>query len=77
MAYEGYDEEEWVDEEQDSGDDLLMCPVCKAAVHEDTQQCPHCGDWIIPVYPGGRWRRVVWLIVAAFAILALILITVF
>ncbi len=77
MAYEAYDDEEWVDEGEDSGDDLLMCPACKTAVHEDTQQCPHCGEWIIPVYPGGRSKRVVWLIAAALVILALAMITIF
>ena len=77
MAYEPYDDDQWVDEDHDSDDDLLICPACKAAVHEDTQQCPRCGDWIIPVYPGQRPRRVVWLIAAALVILALIVITVF
>lgn len=77
MAYEGYDEEEWVDEDDDSSDDLLMCPACKEAVHEDTQQCPHCGDWIIPVYPRNRSKRVVWLVAAALLILALVVVTIF
>ena len=77
MAYEAYDDEERVDEDEDSDDDLLMCPACKAAVHEDTQQCPHCGEWIIPVYPGERSKRAVWLIAAALVILALAMITIF
>jgi predicted nucleic acid-binding Zn ribbon protein len=77
MAYETYDDEEWVDEDEDSGDDLLMCPSCKNAVHEDTQQCPHCGDWIIPVYPVERSKRVVFLIAAALLILALVAVTIF
>lgn len=77
MAYEAYDDEERVAEDEDSGDDLLMCPACKNAVHEDTQQCPYCGDWIIPVYPGERSKRVVWLIAAALLILAFIVMAVF
>ena len=77
MAYEVDDNEEWVDEDDDSGDDLLMCPACKTAVHEDTQQCPHCGDWIVPVYPGERSKRVVFLIAAALLILALLAVTIF
>lgn len=77
MAYEADDDEDWVEEDEDSDDDLLMCPACKAAVHEDTQQCPHCGDWIIPVYPGERSKRVVFLIVATLLILALLAITIF
>lgn len=69
------DEEEWL-EEDDSGDDLLQCPACKQAVHEDTQQCPHCGDWITPVYPANRWAGSLWLVAAILVIAALILMTV-
>jgi hypothetical protein len=76
MAYEVHDDEEWVDENEDSVDDLLTCPACKMAVHEDTQQCPHCGDWIIPVYPSERSKRVVFLIAAVLLILALLVITI-
>lgn len=69
------EEEEWL-EEDDSGDDLLQCPACRQAVHEDTQQCPHCGDWITPVYPRSRWGGSVWLVAAILVIAALILMTI-
>ena len=73
-----YPDEEWVDDESDSdsGADLLVCPSCSSAVHEDTQQCPHCGDWITPVYPSRRSARLIWAIVVAVLILALITLTV-
>ncbi|MGB2985128.1 MAG: hypothetical protein WBE26_04530 [Phycisphaerae bacterium] len=77
MEYDDYPDEEWVDEEEDSGDDLLVCPSCKRPVHEDTQQCPHCGDWIIPVWPGQRSKRLVWVVAAVLVIVALIMMTVF
>lgn len=77
MEYDNYPDEEWVDEEEDSGDDLLVCPSCKRPVHEDTQQCPHCGDWIIPVWPGQRSKRLVWVVAAVLVIVALIMMTVF
>lgn len=77
MELDGYPDEEWVDEEEDSADDLLCCPSCSRPVHEDTQQCPHCGDWITPVYPKTRWKRVVWLAAAGFVLLALIMGVVF
>ena len=51
VIYDDYDEDEWAHDEDEGEDDLLVCPSCSQAVHEDTQQCPHCGDWIIPVYP--------------------------
>jgi hypothetical protein len=66
-------DEEWVDDQDDSEDDLLTCPSCREPVHEDTQQCPHCGDWIIPVYPEKPWKRVVWLLAALLALIAIII----
>lgn len=72
MAYEhDQADEEWVDDDGggDDEDDVLECPSCRESVHEDTQQCPRCGDWIVPVYPGERRKRVIW-IVAAVLVLA-------
>ena len=73
VDYDDYPDEEWVDDEDDSEDDLLVCPSCGKPVHEETQQCPYCGDWIIPAYPGAHWKRAVFVIVAVLLILALIL----
>ncbi len=69
-----YPDEEWV-EDDDSGDDLLVCPSCRAAVHEDTQRCPQCGDWITPVYPATRWKRLGWTVAAVLAIALMLLLT--
>ena len=65
-------DEEWVeDEDGDFGeDDLLHCPNCHHAVHEDTQQCPYCREWITPVDRSGTRRRWVWLVTAILLILA-------
>ena len=69
-----YGDEEWIDDEcEDSADDLLACPSCKRAVHEDTQQCPHCGDWITPVAIEPLVKRVIWLTAAVLVILSMIL----
>lgn len=78
MEYDEPPDEEWVDDErEDSEDDLLMCPACRRPVHEDTQQCPHCGDWITPVWPGQHSKRLLWAVVALLVILALVIMTVF
>ena len=78
MGYDEYPDEEWVDDEKGGPeDDVLVCPSCKQRVHEDTQQCPYCGDWIIPVWPERRTRHVIWVIAAGLVILALILFVVF
>lgn len=62
------------DDVSEDADDLpeMMCPECRRAVTEDTQQCPHCGDWITPVDPAqGGWRRGIFLL----AIVVMLLLT--
>jgi len=77
MPYDVLDEKEWPDEEEDDLDDssadLLQCPSCGAAVHEETQRCPNCGEWITPVHSAPTWRRAAWFIGALIVILGLIL----
>lgn len=73
--YDDYDaEDEWVDQADDSESECLVCPSCRAEVHEDTQQCPQCGDWITPVYPGQAAKTWIWKIAALLVILAMLLI---
>lgn len=79
MPYEQDDaDEEWVDEDDsdDSDDDLLACPSCKKAVHEDTQKCPYCGDWVTPVSLEQRSKRMVWVLVILLMIVLLIVVTI-
>lgn len=69
------------DHEYPSDDDVLpegdepgemLCPHCRAEIIEDTQKCPHCGDWITPVHPSSAgWRRLVF--VAIVLLMALLL----
>lgn len=70
------DEESVEDEAEDSDADLLSCPSCRQAVHEDTQQCPHCGEWITPVDLSGRAQRWIWVAVVLLLILSMGLFTV-
>lgn len=71
------EEEEGVEEEEgDSDADLLTCPTCRGKVHEETQQCPHCGDWIMPVDESGAIKRVVWIAAAILGIVAMVVATV-
>ncbi len=75
MEYDEYADEEWVeDEEGDPEDDVLTCPSCHKSVHEDTQQCPHCGDWIVPVWPRKRGKGMIWFIAAGLVILSFVLV---
>ena len=65
-------DEEWVeDDDSDHGeDDVLECPSCGQAVHEDTQQCHYCRDWITPVDRRDSGKRWIWLLAAILLILA-------
>jgi len=76
MIDHGGEKEGWVEDEDDS-DDLLSCPNCRAAVHEDTQQCPRCGDWITPIDSRGSWKRWVWVAAVVLLILSFSLVTAF
>lgn len=49
----------------------MRCPACGAAVWEDTQKCPSCGDWITPVAPRGS-KRWLWFIAVALMLLAML-----
>ena len=72
MSYdEDHADEEWIEDEGNPEDDLLVCPSCHENVHEDTQQCPHCGDWIIPAYPRDRSKRLIWLVVVILVVFSL------
>ncbi len=73
MDFDDVPDEEWIDDEGDPEDDVLACPSCRQSVHEDTQQCPHCGDWIIPVDPSERFRKLLWAAVALLLVGSLIL----
>jgi predicted nucleic acid-binding Zn ribbon protein len=43
------------DDDVESALPMMSCPHCRGAVVEDTQQCPHCGEWITAVERrGGR-----------------------
>ena len=73
MDYDEHPDEEWVEDEGDEEDVCLECPSCHKLVHEDAQQCPHCGDWITPVYPGSRTKRWIWTVAVVLVILSFLL----
>ena len=66
--------EDWVDHEdnEDSSGDLLICPSCRREVHDETEKCPYCGDWITPVYPAGAGRRFLLIALITLLIVALL-----
>ena len=52
--------------------DTITCPSCGARIYEETQQCPHCGDWVVPRVTMGRRRPVFLAIVLLMVLLILI-----
>jgi hypothetical protein len=36
------DESDWDDEDEPT----IPCPYCRREIHEDSPQCPHCGQYI-------------------------------
>lgn len=66
-------DEEWVDDDDidSEQDELLHCPSCGKAVHEDTQQCPYCREWITPVDRSDAGKKWIWLVAAVLLILVL------
>lgn len=76
MEYDGDLDDEWIEDEGNPEDELLVCPACRADVHEDTQQCPYCGDWITPVYPAEASRRRIGMVVTLLLILGLVMLAI-
>ncbi len=74
--FEDYPDEEWVDDEDDDDVEWMVCPACHQDVHEDTQQCPHCGDWITPTYPKRPTRQLAGAIIVLLLIIALVALTI-
>jgi len=60
-------------DDDDSPDDLLACPSCGVAVHEETQCCPHCGEWVMPLASAARGTSRIWIVAAVLAIIGLLL----
>ncbi len=61
----GWDADDWGDDPNDTSEELA-CPGCGASVYEETQKCPHCGDWITPHAAAARfpmWVRAVSVVV--------------
>ena len=69
-------EEEWLEDDGDAEGDLMICPSCAESVHEDTQQCPHCGDWIVPAYPQSRLKGWLWVIAVILMLLSMIMVAI-
>ncbi len=46
------DDDDWkpdeddISEDEDEDEPTIACPFCKRQIHEDSQRCPHCENYI-------------------------------
>ncbi len=70
------DDDRWWDAEHEDSEnadaELLACPSCGAEVYEETEQCPQCGEWIMPLAASARSKGWVWIVAAVAALAGLI-----
>lgn len=58
--------------EDEEENEEYICPSCGRGVHEETQRCPHCGDWIMPANPRAQNRSTIYILIIVLATLALL-----
>ena len=45
------------DVDDDPEGDQLPCPSCGHMIFDDTDRCPHCGDWVMPLAATASGRQ--------------------
>ena len=62
------------DQHDDESSETLPCPNCGAEIYEDTERCPHCGEYVTPT--GSLWagRPAWWIILGILGTLATIIV---
>lgn len=57
----------------DAEDDQLPCPSCGRLIFEDSERCPHCGDWVMPLAAAaGKRKTRIWWTALALAVILLV-----
>lgn len=56
----------------DSSDepDLAVCPHCRKLISEETEQCPHCGQYIVP---SQHLSKPLWIVIVAVLLVLLMI----
>ncbi len=83
MNYDGFDDDLSDDRYDplpedlvnDDADDVFPCPSCGREIHEETEQCPYCGDWVMPLAAAAGRRSLVWVVAALLVIAGLLIVT--
>ena len=61
-------------ENEDAENDELPCPSCGRMLYDDTDRCPHCGDWVMPLAAGAGGRGT-WIWWTALILAVVVLVT--
>ncbi len=61
------DEEGWGDDDEEA---TIPCAHCRAMVHDDAEQCPHCGQYLSREV--GPSRKPWWVVAGVVACLAMV-----
>jgi hypothetical protein len=70
------DDHEWQEELEEfekAEPEVLPCPSCGQDVYEESERCPHCGDWVMPLAASACTRSSVWIIAAILALIAILI----
>ena len=66
-----WDNEDWPDDE--GGESLTIpCPACRVDIYEDSEQCPHCGEYVVRSTSVWDGRPNWWIVLGGLGILATI-----
>ncbi|MBQ17035.1 MAG: hypothetical protein CMJ65_07920 [Planctomycetaceae bacterium] len=68
-SYPESGEESWDD---DSPTITVDCRQCGAAVYEDAEQCPSCGEWIVSNHSPWQGRSAWWIVLGGLGVVATI-----
>ena len=57
----------------DESSELLPCPKCGALIHEESERCPACGEYVVhesSIWSGRSW---LWIVLGLLGVIAVIL----
>ncbi len=58
----------WTDDDEERDEPTIPCPYCRQPIHEESQRCPRCGNWISEENSPPS-RKPWWLVLGALACL--------
>jgi hypothetical protein len=74
MARRTKTNEDWDDDwGDDSDDNSISCPYCERPIYEDSERCPHCGQYITEEDAPSK-PKPLWVILGALACLLVVVV---